>query len=153
MYSYWDKSYDLTRANVSGDNIITKSSQLSSMKAMNGYFINMSSEFLDYLWMEIAYQDLYSEDDRNKSFQANININTEKIARLEVAKAFYQRSNDSDIFDFKTPSPSTAYGYDIGFKVSKGMTMVYKNRITYKTDAAGEVVKVPIMQIETQMRF
>ena len=69
MYSYWDKSYDLTRANVSGDNIITKSSQLSSMKAMNGYFINMSSEFLDYLWMEIAYQDLYSEDDRNKSFQ------------------------------------------------------------------------------------
>ena len=153
MYSYWDKSYDLTRANVSGDNIITKSSQLSSMKAMNGYFINMSSEFLDYLWMEIAYQDLYSEDDRNKSFQANININTEKIARLEVAKAFYQRSNDSDIFDFKNPSPSTAYGYDIGFKVSKGMTMVYKNRITYKTDAAGEVVKVPIMQIETQMRF
>jgi len=153
MYSYWDKSYDLTRANVSGDDIITKSSQLSEMKAMNGYFVNLSSEIFSYLWVEVAYQDLYSKNDRNKSFQANININTEKIPRLEVAKAFYQRSNDSNIFDFDNPSPSTAYGYDIGFKVSKGMTMVYKNRITYKTDASGKVVMVPIMQIETQMKF
>ena len=48
---------------------------------------------------------------------------------------------------------STLYGYDIGFKVSKAMTMVYKNRMTYKTDASGHVVSVPIMQIETQMKF
>ena len=112
-----------------------------------------SAHLFDYIWMDVSYQDLYSENDRNKSFQANININTEKIPKLEVAKAFYQRSNDPNIFDFDNPSPSTVYGYDIGFKVSKGMTMVYKNRITYKTDASGEVVSVPIMQIETQMKF
>ena len=85
----------------------------------------------------------------NKTF----NINTEKIPKLEVAKAFYQRSNDKYIFDFENPSPSTVYGYDIGFKVSKGMTMIYKNRITHKRDASGKVVSVPIMQIETQMKF
>ena len=72
---------------------------------------------------------------------------------MEIAKAFYQRSNDEDIFDFNNPSASTLYGYDIGFKVSKGMTMVYKNRITYKTDASGVIVSVPVMQIETQMKF
>ena len=82
-----------------------------------------------------------------------LNINTEKIPKLEVAKAFYQRSNDKNILDFKNPSPSTVYGYDLGFKVSKGMTMVYKNRITHKIDASGKIVSVPIMQIETQMKF
>ena len=59
----------------------------------------------------------------------------------------------ANIFDFDNPSPSTVYGYDLGFKVSKGMTMVYKNRITHKTDASGKIVSVPIMQIETQMKF
>ena len=103
--------------------------------------------------MIASYQDLYSEEGRNKSFQFDININTEKIPKLEVAKAFYQRSNDKNIFDFNNPSPSTVYGYDIGFKVSKGMTMVYKNRITYQTDASGKLISVPTMQIETQMKF
>ena len=132
---------------------ITKSDKLKNMKAMRGYFLNASVHLLDYFWMELAYQDLFGDDDRNKSLQANVNVNTEKIPKLEVAKAFYQRSNDPNIFDFKNPSTSTVYGYDIGFKVSKGMTMVYKHRITYKTDASGEVVSVPIMQIETQMKF
>ena len=120
---------------------------------MQGYYVDASSDFFGYIWMTASYQDLYSENNRNKSFQIDMNINTEKIPKLEVAKAFYQRSNDENIFDFDNPSPSTVYGYDIGFKVSKGMTMVYKNRITYKTDARGQVVSVPIMQIETQMKF
>ena len=153
MYSYWDRSYDLTRANVSGDEIITKSDKLLSLSAMQGYYVDMSSDLFGYIWMIASYQDLYSESSRNKSFQFDMNINTEKIPKLEVAKVFYQRSNDENIFDFKNPSPSTVYGYDVGFKVSKGMTMVYKNRMTYKTDASGEIVSVPIMQIETQMKF
>ena len=153
MYSYWDRSYDLTRANVSGDEITTKSDELQYMEAMQGYYVNASSDILGYIWMTASYQDLYGDKKRNKSFQIDMNINTEKIPKLEVAKAFYQRSNDKNIFDFDNPSPSTVYGYDIGFKVSKGMTMIYKNRITYKTDASGKVVSVPIMQIETQMKF
>ena len=153
MYSYWDRSYDLTRANVNGDKITTKSDELASINAMQGYYVDISSDLFGYIWMVASYQDLYSENDRNKSFQFDVNINTEKIPKLEVAKAFYQRTNDENIFDFKNPSPSTVYGYDIGFKVSKGMTMVYKNKITYKTDATGQVVSVPIMQIETQMKF
>ena len=32
-----------------------KNSKLS--KAMKGYFINLSSHLLDYIWMEVAYQD------------------------------------------------------------------------------------------------
>jgi len=153
MYSYWDRSYDLTRANINGDKIITKSDELASINAMQGYYVDISSDLFGYIWMVASYQDLYSDNDRNKSFQFDVNINTEKIPKLEVAKAFYQRTNDENIFDFKNPSPSTVYGYDIGFKVSKGMTMVYKNKITYKTDATGQVISVPIMQIETQMKF
>ena len=158
MYSYWDKSYDLTRANLSDGNIITKSDDLENMISMKGYFLDAVFNLFDYAWMEFAYQDLKSNIDtdsiiKNKSFHANINISTEKIPKLEIAKAFYQRSNDADIFDFKNPSPSTVYGYDIGFKVSKGMTMVYKNRITYKKDATNKIISVPVMQIETQMKF
>ena len=127
---------------------------------MQGYFLDASVNILDYVWLEVAYQDLYcsgcngsiSEPKRNKSFQTNINISTEKIPRLEIAKAFYQRNNDLEIFNFSEPSTSTIYGYELGFKISEGMIMVYRNKITHQ-EIDGKVVEVPIMQIEAQMKF
>mgnify|MGYP000659754619 CR=1 FL=1 len=118
---------------------------------------NMAISLITLMYGFLAAASFYLiqkfyEMKRNKSFQTNINISTEKIPRLEIAKAFYQRNNDLDIFDFSNPSTSTIYGYELGFKISEGMIMVYRNKITHQ-EVDGEVIAVPIMQIETQMKF
>ena len=43
--------------------------------------------------------------------------------------------------------------FDIAIKISDTMLMFYKRRITYEINGNGDLVEVPSMQIETQMKF
>ena len=70
----------------------------------------------------------------------------------DLAEAFYQQSNVLNPFDFD-PNESTLSGYNLGFEVSSGMTLVYKNRTTYVLQENGNYDSVSSMQIETQIKL
>ena len=71
---------------------------------------------------------------------------------MDVAEAFYQQSNVTSPFKFE-PYETSISGYNLGFEVSAGMTLVYKSRTTYVLAENGTYDPVSSMQIETQIKF
>ena len=162
VFSYWDQAYDLNRAITRDNSIITKESQMYKYGEMNGLYLNLNSNIMDLVFLDVSYQnmagDVWDEtessfkEDANQTLMGKISLNTRKIAKLDVAEAFYQQSNVTNPFDFE-PNEATISGYNLGFEVSAGMTLVYKNRTTYAPDGDGGYKAESSMQIETQIKF
>ena len=155
LFNYWDQAYDLTRATISGDVISTKSDQLAQYTALKGVYGDISANIMDVLWLNMGYQNLTSSDaesEGNGTLLGIVKLNTRKIPKLDKAEAFYQQSNVDDPFAFE-PTESSISGYDLGFEVSEGMSLVYKSRTTYEKDANGEISPISSMQNETQIKF
>jgi hypothetical protein len=162
VFSYWDQAYDLNRAIARDNSIITKESQLYKYGELSGLYLNLNSNIMDLVFLDISYQNMAGEvwdetesslkDDANQTLMGKISLNTRKIAKLDVAEAFYQQSNVTNPFDFE-PNEATISGYNLGFEVSAGMTLVYKNRTTYTPNGEGDYKAESSMQIETQIKF
>ena len=127
-----------------------------------GYILNMNSSIMDLVSLDISYQNMSGDvwDDTetkmvteaNQTLMGKISLNTRKIAKVDVAEAFYQQSNVINPFDFK-PNASSISGYNLGFEVSAGMTLVYKSRTTYVLNESDTYNAVSSMQIETQIKL
>ena len=160
VFSYWDQAYDLNRAIAKNGGIVTKESQLFKYGKLNGLFLNMNSSIMNLLVIDFSYQNMSGEvwkddmfyDDSNQTLIGKISLNTKNIAKVDLAEAFYQQSNVLNPFDFD-PNESTLSGYNLGFEVSSGMTLVYKNRTTYVLQENGNYDSVSSMQIETQIKL
>ena len=115
---------------------------------------------MNLLVIDFSYQNMSGEvwkddmfyDDSNQTLIGKISLNTKNIAKVDLAEAFYQQSNVLNPFDFD-PNESTLSGYNLGFEVSSGMTLVYKNRTTYVLQENGNYDSVSSMQIETQIKL
>jgi len=168
VFSFWDQAYDLNRAIVQHDvvedkdYVSTKESRLYQYGDLKGFYFNMSSNLLDFVYLDASYQNMAGEiwddnagdfiDDANQTLMGKVSLNTRKIAKLDVAEIFYQQSNVTNPFDFE-PNETSISGYNLGFEVSAGMTLVYKSRTTYNPDGEGGFTPVSSMQIETQIKF
>ena len=164
VFSYWDQAYDLNRAIAQDGKVITKESQLYRYGKLQGIFLNLNSTIMDLVRLDFSYQnmsgDVWKEEDgagslisdSNQTLMGKLSLNTRKIAKVDIAEAFYQQSNVMNPFDFD-PNESTISGYNLGFEVSSGMTLVYKNRTTYVLDENLKYQAVSSMQIETQIKF
>jgi len=161
VFSYWDEAYDLNRAIAQNGSIVTKESQLYKYGELKGFYFNMNSNLFELVYLDASYQNMAGEvwdsiddfiDDANQTLMGKISFNTRKIAKLDVAEAFYQQSNVTNPFDFE-PNETSISGYNLGFEVSAGMTLVYKSRTTYNPDGEGGFTPVSSMQIETQIKF
>ena len=168
VFGFWDMSYDLNRVTLSENSaagsseIITKESTLYKYGDLKGLYFNINAKLLDYISFNIAYQnmegDIWSElnqnyvKDNNNSLQGLLKLNKPLFNIIESAQIIYQQNNVTNPFKFD-PSISTIYGYDLGVRVSQKMIILYKRRITFEVDGDGELVEVPTLQIETQMKF
>ena len=164
LFSYWDQAYDLNRAIAQDGVIVTKESQLYRYGKLQGLFLNVNSSIMDLVSLDISYQNMsgevWKEDDgmgslatdANQTLMGKISLNTRKIAKLDVAEAFYQQSNVTSPFEFE-PNETSISGYNLGFEVSAGMSLVYKNRTTYVLEVNGTYKPVSSMQIETQIKL
>lgn len=153
MFNFWDQTYDLNRASVVEDNIITKRDLLKDQMAMRGYFLQLSAGISNLLEFDAGYQHLFPSNkdlDPTKSFLATLNINARKIPKLEKAVLFYQHNNTSDPF---TESENLIHGYDLGVKVSNGVMLVYKGRTTYTTTDGNTFEPQKSVEVETQILF
>ncbi|MBC8311114.1 MAG: hypothetical protein H8E72_02315 [Candidatus Marinimicrobia bacterium] len=162
LFSYWDQAYDLNRAIAQDGIILTKESQLYRYGELQGLFLNLNSNIMDLISLDVSYQNMSGKvwdettselvDDANQTLMGKISLNTRKIAKVDVAEAFYQQSNVTNPFDFD-PNESSISGYNLGFEVSAGMTLMYKSRTTYVLNESGTFDPVSSMQIETQIKL
>ena len=175
MYSFWDQTYELNRAQISSESeILTKRVQLKNYGELKGFYFGMSLSMLNFVDFSLSYQNMagetwnesaealgqsfadngYFEDEqKNKSFLATLSFNTSRIPKLKVAELYYQRNNDSDPFDFDNPSTNTVHGYNLGYQLSEGVILLYKGRTTYVNDLnnPGQVTPNFSLQFETQI--
>ena len=168
LFSYWDQAYDLNRAIAQDGVIVTKESQLYRYGKLQGLFLNLNSNIMDLVSLDLSYQNMSGDvwkdndddnsgslvPDANQTLMGKISLNTRKIAKVDVAEAFYQQSNVTSPFEFE-PNETSLSGYNLGFEVSAGMTLVYKSRTTYVVDENEEsgFKGINSMQIETQIKF
>jgi hypothetical protein len=73
--------------------------------------------FRQYQW---SFANMTSESDTVQSFMAALNLNPDKIPKLSVATAYYQRNNDRNPFDFANPSLNTVWVIGWVMKSAKG---------------------------------
>jgi hypothetical protein len=156
----------LNRAIAQDGVIVTKESQLYRYGKLQGLFLNLNSNIMDLVSLDISYQNMSGDvwkdndegdsgslvSDANQTLMGKISLNTRKIAKVDVAEAFYQQSNVTSPFEFE-PNETSISGYNLGFEVSAGMTLVYKSRTTYVLSENGKYDPVSSMQIETQIKF
>ena len=168
IFNYWDMTYDLNRvslsqnANSESTDIITKESTLYRYGEMDGLYFNLNTQLFNLISFDFAYQNMKGNiwsdieqlyiDNNNNSLLLLLNLNTSFLNIIEKAQMVYQQNNVTNPFDFK-PTLTTIYGYDLAVRVSNNMLMLYKRRITYEVNGNGDLVEVPTLQIETQMKF
>jgi len=158
---FFDQSYDITRVTpIYIDDqtyILTKDMMLFADSTMNenlsGYFGSLSADLFGFASISGSFANMTSESDTVQSFMAALNLNADKIPKLSVATAYYQRNNDLNPFDFANPSLNTVLGYRLGYSVSKGVSVIWDYRQFYRDNGTGELE--PIMQttIETAFDF
>ena len=162
MYSFWDQTYDLNRAQVvvvdGVQSVQTKREQLGQFGELKGYYFNTNLTMFDLIDFDLSYQDMEGEtwdgsqfqnNERSKSLLGTLSFDTSRIPILYLAKIYYQRNNDTD-FDFSTPTLNTIHGYDLGVELSSGVVLVYKGKTTYISDPnSGKLKPNFTLQVET----
>jgi len=155
---FFDGSYDLSRVvaefSDSGTVIRTKEQVLLvDSSNTSGMYGSASANLFNLLSFNAAYASMKGEGDAEfNSFNALINLNAEKIPKLSVAQAYYQRNNDKNPFDFSNPSINTIFGYKVGYEVSGGVSLIWDFRQFYRDTGTG-LEPVKQTTIETAFNF
>jgi len=160
---FFDQSYDIARVTPIYVNDVaqlnTKDMILFADSTMNedlsGYFGAMSADVFGFASLSGSYANMSSNNNTVRSFIAGLNVNPDKIPKLSVATAYYQRNNDRNPFDFANPSVNTVLGYRLGYEVSKGVSLVWDFSQFYRDDGTGTGSLEPVKQttIETAFNF
>jgi len=164
---FFDQSYDIARVvpeYIDGSAIIkTKDMTLFADSTMNvgliGHFGSISADMFGFGSFYGSYTNMTSENDTVNSFVAALSINAERIPKLSEATAYYQRTNDSNPFDFDNPSVNTVLGYRLGYELGKGISVIWDYRQFYRYTGAlnedGSGMLEPVIQttVETSFSF
>tara|TARA_Y100001960_G_scaffold219492_1_gene229398 strand:+ start:2953 stop:5247 length:2295 start_codon:yes stop_codon:yes gene_type:complete len=157
---FFDQAYDLNRIlpiySDAGTEVFTKDMLVfaDSTTKINtkGYYGSLGFDFLNIANFKASYANMVADTIKFRSFNTNINVNTENIPKLSVAQAFFQRNNDENPFDFENPTINTVLGYRLGYEVAKGVSVVWNYKQFYRDKGTG---LEPIKQttIETVFDF
>ena len=164
---FFDQSYDISRVvpeYIDGSAIIkTKDMTLFADSSMNvgliGHFGSLSADMFGFGNFYGSYTNMTSETDTVNSFVAALSLNAERIPKLSEATAYYQRTNDSNPFDFENPSVNTVLGYRLGYELGKGISVIWDYRQFYRYSGAlnedGSGILEPVIQttVETSFSF
>ncbi|NQT96183.1 MAG: hypothetical protein HQ562_00430, partial [Candidatus Marinimicrobia bacterium] len=155
---FFDQSYDISRV------IPTKNSQgeteiytkdmlvLTDSTSLSGYFGSAGWDIFGFANVSASYANMKSETATVRSFTAVVGLNTDWIPKLSQAAAYYIRNNDANPFDFNNPSVNTIFGYQLGYEISSGVSLIWNFSQFYRD--TGDGLK-PVRQttIETAFNF
>ena len=162
---FFDQSYDISRVvpeYIDGSAVIkTKDMTLFADSSMNvgliGHFGSISADMFGFGSLYGSYTNMTSETDTVNSFVAALSLNAERIPKLSEATAYYQRTNDSNPFDFANPSVNTVLGYRLGYELGKGISVIWDYRQFYRYTGAlnedGSGLLEPVIQTTVEASF
>jgi len=157
---FFDQAYDLNRVvpvysnnttNVFTKDMLVFSDSLSSVNS-SGYFGSLGFDLFNLATFNASYANMVADTVKFRSFSSMLILNAENIPKLSEARAFYQRNNDIDPFDFQNPSINTLLGYRVGYEVAPGVSLVWDYRQFYRDLGTG-IEPVEQTTIETVFNF
>jgi len=123
MPAFFDQLYDEQRAVVVIDNMgekiaISKEEyQLADMTKSHGWYGALTTNILNFLFITVAYEDMYDEnDDNSRSLWGKANFDTKLIPRLTKAEIGYTQTGFDKLTEFKTANAiiNGTLGYSLG---------------------------------------
>lgn len=119
MPAFFDQLYDEQRAVVYTDidSVITKENLLKDMTKSQGWYGSITANLLNFIYLTVAYEDMYGEDDVNfRSLWGKASFDTKFIPKLTKAEIGYSQTGFDKLNEFKTPNAviNGSLGYALG---------------------------------------
>ena len=158
---YFDQAYDLNRVTTStvDNQTIVKTKDMNVFDAFSdsskssGLFGSAGMNLFNLINFSASYANMKADSVELKSFTSSLSLNTDNIPKISSAMAYYQRNNDDDPFDFENPSVNTIMGYRVGYELSKGVSLIWDFRQSYRDDGTGQMETIKQTNIETTFNF
>ncbi|MBC8416609.1 MAG: FecR domain-containing protein [Candidatus Cloacimonetes bacterium] len=117
--AFFDQLYDEQRAVVYTDidSVITKETLLKDMTKSQGWYGSITANLLNFIYLTVAYEDMYGEDDVNfRSLWGKASFDTKFIPKLTKAEIGYTQTGFDKLNEFKTPNAviNGSLGYALG---------------------------------------
>ncbi len=116
--NYFNYLYDNERAIISGDSVVTKESQLDSIKSSQGWRGELTTHLFNIIDLSVAYEDIHGDDyNMGKTIQGQVNLKRNLIPKLSYAYACYSQTKVKDLTTWKSPNASieAQIGYELSY--------------------------------------
>jgi len=119
MPAFFDQLYDEQRAVVYTDidRVLTKESLIENMTKSHGWYGALTTNILNFLFITVAYEDMYDDNDDNyRSLWGKASFDTKIIPKLTKAEIGYSQTGFDKLSEFKTPNSiiNGTLGYSLG---------------------------------------
>ncbi|NQT65221.1 MAG: FecR domain-containing protein [FCB group bacterium] len=119
MPAFFDQLYDEQRAFIYTDidSVLTKESLIEDMTKSHGWYGSLTTNILNFMFITVAYEDMYNEDDDNyRSLWGKANFDTKIIPKLTKAEIGYSQTGFDKLDALKTPNAviNGSLGYSLG---------------------------------------
>jgi hypothetical protein len=121
MPAFFDQLYDEQRAFVQAYDdttiVLTKESLIEDMTKSHGWYGALTTNILNFLFVTVAYEDMYDENEDNyRSLWGKANFDTKIIPKLTKAEIGYSQTGFDKLDALKTPNAviSGSLGYSLG---------------------------------------
>ncbi len=123
MPAFFDQLYDEQRAVVVIDSMGEKTAiskeeyQLADRTKSHGWYGALTTNILNFLFVTVAYENMYDENDNNsRSLWGKANFDTKIIPKLTKAEIGYSQTGFDKLSEFKTPNAiiNGSLGYSLG---------------------------------------
>ncbi|MCK4694569.1 MAG: hypothetical protein KAT74_02340, partial [Candidatus Cloacimonetes bacterium] len=116
--AFFGHLYEEERAvvNTISDSVTTKEMTLINYQKSQGWYACITSNLFNFLYLTIAYEDMYGDDYNNRSFWGKVNLDTKLIPKLTKAELSYSQTGFDKLTEFKSPNAiiEGTIGYSLG---------------------------------------
>ncbi|MCK4654293.1 MAG: FecR domain-containing protein [Candidatus Cloacimonetes bacterium] len=116
--AFFGHLYEEERAvvNTISDSVTTKEMTLINYQKSQGWYACITSNLFKFLYLTIAYEDMYGDDYNNRSFWGKVNLDTKLIPKLTKAELSYSQTGFDKLTEFKSPNAiiEGTIGYSLG---------------------------------------
>jgi hypothetical protein len=130
--NYFNYLYDNERVVIVGDSVVTKESQLDSVKyGSQGWRGELTSHILNFLDLSVAYEDIHGEDyNLGKSVYGQAKLKESFIPKLSYAYARYSQTKVKDFTTWK--NPNAFIEAELGYELSPNSLLIANYKEHYE---------------------
>ncbi len=165
---YFDNLYDIDRArlDIATGRAEPKDASLGRGQSLDGVYGRLVTDLFGLAQGAADYQHMSGADEPLRQLHAEIELAQKMLAnvpRLSRASAYYQKNNIGNRLDadgtlgsedgFFESTEDTFYGYEVGFEMAGGVTVVWDTRFLFVRAADSRIDRRKVMSIETVFNF